>query len=315
MKLPIAALVVCALFTSSCSDDATTERTKPNVSLVTFNTGMPQLQGEPGDYVDQYGNGLAWKPLVADTRVFFESASPDIALFQEIFHPEECVSVTPEAKPGFVCEDWQSGDPTVVQMLLGADYQVACNLGKPDKCLAVKKSFGSLVGCSDDVCLDGLAGSQVPDCGSGSRVGRGVIQLARDGSLLTVVNVHGSSGLTQADQDCRVLQFAQVFEELGIGDGPAANGERNVIAGDLNTDPGRMTDYDESASAFSAYVGTGTPFHFVSAVGPKAPPTYGGLFNIDHVVSDALGGSCTSAGKISDIGGFDHEPLVCRLTL
>lgn len=34
----------------------------------------------------------------------------------------------------------------------------ACHSGKPDKCAAVKRSFGSFRGCGDDFCLEGLMG-------------------------------------------------------------------------------------------------------------------------------------------------------------
>jgi hypothetical protein len=305
------AFLACGCSSEAASDSAS----RPTFSLVTFNTGMPGVGGAAGDHVDEYGNGLAWLPLVEAAQTFFQSERPDVAFFQEIFHPEECANVTPDARPGFVCESWQPGDPTVAQTLLGPDYQVACHLGKPDKCIGVKKSFASLTECDADLCLDGLAGAEVSGCGGGSRIGRGVVQLARDGSLLTLVNVHGTSGITQPDQDCRVHQFQQVFEDLGLGDGPGVNGERNLVAGDLNTDPGRMSDYDESAAKFGEHAGPGKPFSFVSAIGPDAPPTYGGLFNIDHVVSDALPGDCHSAGDIADIAGFDHEPLVCRIAL
>jgi hypothetical protein len=50
-----------------------------------------------------------------------------------------------------------------------------------------------------------------------------------EGSTITVVNVHGSSGLAQEDQDCRVLQFDQVFVDLGDVGEPAANGARNPV--------------------------------------------------------------------------------------
>ncbi len=314
----------CALFLAllsiGCSSDPESEPAKPHFVVVTFNTGTPQLAGDPGTYVkDWYGTGLSWRALIDETNVFFADVSPNVALFQEIFHPEDCPNIPPEAKPGFVCETWQPGDPTVVQMVLGDGYQVACNLGKPDKCAAVKKTFGKFQGCDADLCLDGLSGAEVPSCGGGSRIGRGVIERT-NGEVFTLVNVHGTSGLAQADQDCRVKQFEQVFVDLGAGDGPAANGAQNVIAGDLNTDPVKNAGFDESAQKFSEFVGEGKPFHFVSDVGESAEPSYAGLFNIDHVASDAFVGSCFSAGVtaahpgVTEMPSFDHHPLVCTLS-
>lgn len=271
---------------------------------------------------DHYGNGLAWRAVVDDAKAFFARVSPDVVVFQEIFHSPDCANVPASARAGFVCETWQPGDPTVSQVVLGAGYQVACNLGKPDKCAAVKRGFGAIRGCAGALCIDGLAGATVAGCGGGSRVGRAVIDLARGGSL-TLVNVHGSSGMKSEDADCRKKQFRQVFENL---DGqPAANGARNLVMGDLNTDPARLALVDESARKLGDWVGQGKAFSFLTEVGSSARPTYtsalvpglGQGFNIDHVMSDAFAGTCWAAGvtpghaAVSSIKYFDHHAIVC----
>jgi len=310
-----------------CSSDEAVAPTF-DVVVATFNTGTTEnISLTPDDdswgeeqavYSDQYyGNGLAWAEVVEDTRRFFANTPVDVVAFQEMFYSGDCPGVPEEARPGFVCETWKPGEPTVAQVVVGEGFQVACNLGKPDKCLAVRKSFGQLVGCDADLCLDGLDGAEVPDCGSGSRVGRGVITRP-DGASVTVVAVHGTSGLEASDQACRGAQFAQIFEDL---DGaPAANGDRNIILGDFNTDPGRNTDFDEGAQLVAAYtLAEGAPFHFVSEVGPDAEPTYARLFNIDHVIADAYDGSCWVPGisegepAVTTVNFFDHHPIVCGL--
>ncbi len=311
------ALVVAA----GCSDE-------PQLHFVvaTFNTGttagLPHDDPPDDGYSSAdaaisdmyYGDGLAWPPAIEATRQFFADVKPDLVNFQEIFYTGDCAGIPVNARTNFVCATWQDGDPTVVQMVLGADYQIACNLGKPDKCAAVKRSFGSFRGCDADLCLDGLDGSVVNGCGGGSRVGRGVIDLVAGGSI-TLVNVHGSSGLTAADEDCRVREFDQVFVNLGDG-APAASGDLNVIMGDLNTDPVRFASADPSAAHFADLV-DGGGFHFVSDVGEMAPATYQGAVNIDHVVSDRYDGHCWAAGttdghpRVTDAVYFDHEPVVC----
>lgn len=319
--------LVFGFLLGGCSSDDPGD--SPAFVVATFNTGTTTGLGHdspPDDgygsaqakISDQYyGDGLAWAAVIADTHAWFQQNPVDVVGFQEIFHPGECTTVPAEAKPGFVCETWQPGDPTVAQTIVGEGFQVACNVGHSDKCLAVRKSFGSIAGCDADLCLDFLRGSEVNGCGKGSRIGGAVIQLAAGGNL-TVVNVHGSSGLAQSDQDCRALQFSQVFIDAGDG-APAANGARNVIFGDFNTDPGRMADFDESAALVNEYTGNGNPFHFVTAVGAEAPPTYAGLFDIDHVISDAFSGSCFVAGlseghaAVTETVYFDHKPHVCRL--
>jgi hypothetical protein len=156
------------------------------------------------------------------------------------------------------------------------------------------------------------------DCGSGSRIGRGVVDLVGGGTI-TVVGVHGSSGITLDDQACRERQFDQVFVDLGLGDGePAANGAVNVILGDFNTDPLRLADGDTSAARVAEFVGEGKRFHFINDVGRMAAPTYA-IFNIDHVISDGFTGSCVVPGvtegvpPVTDAVYFDHKPIVCRI--
>jgi hypothetical protein len=297
-------------------------------TVVTFNTGTTEgivPGGEPnGGYGEEqagwsdlyYGDGLAFEAVIADAQAFFTREDPDIVVFQEIFYSGLCPEIDPEFTPGFVCEHWQPGDPTVAQRILGDGWQVACHPGKDDKCAAVNRRFGTFAGCDDDFCLEGLDGGEVEGCGSGSRVARGLIELEVGGTL-TVVNVHGSSGLSSDDQGCRHQQFQLVFEDL---DGaPAANGDRNLIMGDLNTDPGRLGDADPSAVYFAQQVEQGG-FHFVTDVGPDAEPTYA-LVNIDHVVSDAFEGGCRTPGltegdpPVSDIVYFDHRPEVCDVAV
>lgn len=311
--------------------DAGADAGTPDISFVavTFNTGTSSSQphdNPPDDGYGSaqalisdtyYGDGLAWMPVVDATERFFHELSPDVVAFQEIFYAGDCPSIPPEDQVGWFCEGWSVGDPTVANVILGMGYQVACNLGKPDKCVAVSRRFGTFRGCDQDLCLDVLDGAQVVGCGSGSRVGRGVIDLVGGGSI-TVVNVHGTSGITSTEQDCRVRQFDQVFVDL---DGqPAANGAVTLVMGDLNTDPVRLASGDPSAARFSDFVGDGLPFHFITATGRTAEPTYAGLFNIDHIASNALTGSCYTAGiteghpGITDIVYFDHHPVVCTIS-
>ena len=298
---------------------------------VTFNTGTTLNMGHdlpPDDgytsahakLSDQYyGDGLAWHKAVTATKAWFAQVNPDVVVFQEIFYAGDCPGIPQTAYKDFYCETWKAGDPTVAQEVLGTGYQVMCHVGKSDKCAAVKKSFGTFQGCKTDFCLEGLEGFPVKDCGSGSRIGRGTIDLVGGGTL-TLVNVHGSSGVNGDDMDCRVKQFEQVFVDLGDGK-PAASGVRNLIMGDLNTDPGRVALFDKSAARWNDFVGSGKKFHFISDVGPLAPPSYSGLFNIDHVVSDVGKGSCWIAGVtaghpvVLDAVYFDHKPVVCAVTL
>jgi len=302
------------------------------LTVVTFNTGTSttllhdlnpfdgytSTQAQLAD--EWYGNGLAWRTAIAGTIDWFAALQPDLVVFQEIFHPEECASIPSQHHTGFICETWSPGDPTVAQMVLGNGYQVACHLGKSDKCAAVKKSFGSFAGCAQDLCIEGLDGFET-SCGSGSRNGRGLVQLTRGGEL-TLVNHHGSSGINGDDQDCRVLQIDQIFVDFGDGQ-PAANGARNIVMGDLNTDPARWTLLDPSAARWNDFVGGGFDFGWITDATNDATPTYldvvGIGVNIDHVASDAFTGSCVHPGvdgedPVLDFILFDHKPAVCVIT-
>ena len=297
---------------------ADTEAGPVEFLAVTFNTGG-HANGED-DVADQwYGNGLSWTPAVEQTRAFFDALQPDIVVFQEIFHSPDCVDIPTEFHPGYVCDGWSEGDPTVAQLILGDDYQIACHLGKTDKCAAVKTSFGSFAGCDSDYCLEGLAGGTVDGCGNGSRVGRGVIELVGGGEL-TVVNFHGTSGILPEDQACRVEQVNQVFLDLDGSGQPGAGGERNLVLGDFNTDPARSVLFDFSAQRWNDFVGADHPFHFITDVGTEALPTYAGIANIDHQVSDTFEGACWHPGitpgyePVVDFSYFDHVPAVCQLS-
>jgi hypothetical protein len=296
---------------------------------VTFNSGTSEVMGhdDPPDdgYTSAhaavsdawYGDGLAWTPAVEATRAFFEALDPEVVVFQEVFWSEECTAIPADAHPDFVCETWSAGDPTVAQAVLGDGWQVMCHPGNPDKCAAVHERFGRFRGCEDVFCIEGLDGTRVEGCGGGARVGRGVIEL-EDGGTLTLVSVHGSSGFATDDQQCRVRQVEQVFLDLGDGT-PGASGGRNLVMGDLNTDPGRWADFDPSAARWNDFVGEGQPFEFVTEVGPEAPRSYQGVATIDHVISDALSGDCWIAGLtqghpvVIEAVYFDHMPLVCEL--
>jgi len=311
------------LLLTACGKGPADSATPASASFlaVTFNTGTTEglaHDAEPDDgYTEDhamlsdthYGDGLAWIPAVDATREWFAEVRPDIVVFQEVFHSEDCAIIPAEAQGDFVCERWQPGDPVVAQEVLGGSYQVACHPGKPDKCVAVHRDFGTLRG--------DLAGFTVDGCGSGARVARGVIDRA-DGTELTLVNYHGSSGLASEDQDCRARQVDQVFVDLGDGE-PGANGKANLVMGDLNTDPGRWQDIDISAARWSDFVGDGRELTFHTEVGPDAEPTYL-LANIDHVMSDAFTGQCWTAGiseghpDVIDAVYFDHKPAVCDLS-
>lgn len=298
-------------------------------TAVTFNTGTTEgldHDAAPDDgYTGAhaavsdawYGDGLAWSPAVAAVTTWMETVQPDVVGVQELFWAGGCSEIPAEHHPDFFCEDWARGDASVLETVLGPDFQIACHPGKPDKCVAVRSAWARIRGCEDAVCMDGLDGWGVEGCGQGARVARAELDL-RDGSELVVVHVHGSSGLSADDQACRVAQVDQVFVDLGDGrpgvlDGPA------LVLGDLNTDPHRFLASDDSAQRWAEHIDQ-QGFHWLTQVGPDAPGSYAGLADIDHMASDSLTGDCTIAGvqdalpAVLDAVYFDHHPVVCTLS-
>ena len=149
----------------------------PPLKVVTFNGGTTLSLGhEHAELSDAaYGNGLAWWPAIEVAQDWFAELQPDVVAMQEVFHTDDCVDEHEE----FVCSSWTEG--SVLELVLGSDYTVVCHPGKNDKCIAARESFT-------------VVGASIEGCGDGARVGRAELE------GLTVVTVHGSSGLTTDDQ-------------------------------------------------------------------------------------------------------------------
>ena len=70
------------------------------------------------------------------------------------------------------------------------------------------------------------------------------------------------------DEECRMAQITQIFVVLSDGE-PAANGEQNVVLGDVNVDPHRGFSSQPSARHFRRFVGLGGSL----GASPSSPPT------------------------------------------
>ncbi len=176
-------------------------------TVMTFNVGTTaqalhdkdEEAGEGDGYTSEhaawisehYGNNLSWKPAEAALRQFIAERRPDIIGFQEMFYDPWCADEPdPPDELEMVCEGYDPAGPLTVERLVGPDYQVASAQGHPDNWIAVRREFGTLVGCPDEgPCAEGSKGFGIPDCCSGARVSSIDVQLA-DGRLLTVVDVH-----------------------------------------------------------------------------------------------------------------------------
>lgn len=257
-----------------------------------------------------YGNGLAFIPAVADAKAWLAAHPADLVAFQEIFDPAICAEIPTEAHAGFACAGWSAATPTVAEQLVGADFAVACHPGKSDKCLAVRKSFASIDGCDGPLCRDAGFGYPIAGCGKGARAARFVLRRP-GGEVLYVRTVHGNSGMKDSDKQCRTQLFQAALTELEPG--------RHLVLGDFNTDPVRFASIDSSAAALLALTAPGQALQFLTEIGADAPPTYGGMVGIDHVLAVGVQGTCSHAGISADlpaasaVGWWDHAPVRCML--
>ena len=304
-------------------------RSSPPFVAMTFNigttTGLSHDEGNDGytqemsDHTDEfYENSLSWNPAEEALTAFLAAQSPDVVVFQEMFFDPWCADIPIDPDLDFVCQDYTAKRPLQLQRLLGEGYQVACALDEEDNCAGIKRDFGSISGCDDDVCLGALDGMGPPSgCSNGAKVGTLDIETATRG-ILTLVNVHASSGIRDEDTACRVDQLRQIFVDRGDGV-PAAWGRTNLVMGDINTDPFQMSDLDPSAAEWNSHVGDGRGFDYISSDTEEGEPTYAGLFRIDHVVSDALTGGCMVPGEsvgtepMMEATYWDHRPVICTI--
>lgn len=259
-----------------------------------------------------YGNGLSWRPAEEAFAAWLQGVRPDVVGLQEGFYDPDCDEIEVDEHLDFICRERDGS--LQVRRLVGEGYQVAIAPGQTDNALAVRREVGAFVGCDEDVCA--LTGFETPgDCGRGARIARGELALV-GGEVLTVVLVHGTSGVGSDDEACRVSQVEQVF--VDHGDGRPAVGERSLVLGDLNTDPAAFAGADPSADRWSDFVGEGRDFRWHTEL--DGPPTYAGLVRIDHVASDAFDGGCVHPGvtpgeeAVWDTVYWDHVPVVCALT-
>lgn len=286
--------------------------------LVKGHSGLANEYGSDDALISDkyYGNGLAWKKALLPVAALIVETSPDIIGLQEVFDPEECKNIPIQYHREFICNNWQSGDLTVLQLILGDDYQVACHLNDSQKCIAVKKSFGKIRGCDSNVCLRFLEGQIFKGCGGRTRLGRAVID-RKNGESITVTHIHATSGLSIKDKDCRNKQFRAIFEDWGDGV-PGASGPQNIVFGDFNTDPDRMAWMDKSAKTLSEYLNNGS-FRKINSEERQNRATYLGIVNIDHIISDSFQGDCFSPGitagtdYVLSYSFFDHVPSICKL--
>lgn len=304
--------------------------------VATFNVGtssqtLHDKDEEQGDgdgytstqaaYINDYlGNSLAWFPAEAALKAWLDKERPEIVAFQEMMWDPWCEDApAPPPDIGLVCQGYTADRPWTAERLLGEDYQLAYAVGQEDLFVGVRRDFGRLDGCPETGRCTALTGQGVfGECNKSPRV-TAITVTVKDGRQLVLVNAHTTAGMNEHDQMCRAKQIDQIFLDDGSGQ-PLANGEVNLVLGDMNTDPFLFAGADASADQLNKYIGPGKAFAYLSSASAEGPPTHVTTMRLDHVASDALTGSCVVPGEsegtqlIMTTSFFDHRPVLCAVS-
>ncbi len=274
------------------------------------------------DYIYKLCDAATESAITSSVRAH----APDVVALQEVSTAVQCAALT-ETDPAKVCHPSRTAvDPDQARRVLGPDFTIVCNARNSFECVAVRTSFGSIVGCSDGaICLRGARTSPAaPGCSDGFTVSS-VVVTPRRGDAFTIVNGHPPSGPTAASIACREEQVRRIFEDVG-GDSALVARERSLITGDFNLDP--YADDEASVVTFRRHVGelgSGKRFRYHSGIAEHDPPYKTGFTIatarvLDHVASDFLAGTCTTLGeapgttRLDGGTGTDHRALLCMLT-
>lgn len=238
------------------------------------------------------------------------SLAPDIVVLQEVVGRHQC-GVVDDDTPGFVCHrERTTVEPSQARRLVGEGYDISCTARHGFECVAVKRSFGSLAGCTAEGACDAAETAPVVEGCDPSFSVSGVNVELRSGGRLRVVNAHAD----EADEGCRAAQVRQVFALAGP--------DPTLVAGSLQLDP--FANDDESVRAFLEHVGDNELFGYHSGPAEHEPPyptKADGGGTLDHVLSDFAEGACVTLGAaprsepLAPDDGTDHRALWCALEM
>lgn len=240
--------------------------------------------------------------------------NPDVVFLLEVLDPAYCGPETWDGDPDLACTGAPDRDPYAqATRYVGPDYTVVCDAIEHYDCVAVKADRIALEECpAGQTCIGAAESPPHPDaCGAGAwitSVSR--VHATVDDRPLTIVFAHPIAA--GSDDPCRVAQYEQAFAALPEGD--------TLIAGDMNFDPYRVTNWDAS-TAWRTYVGEGRPFTAHNVVEGELPlPTILGVATLDYVLSNAFEGGCEVLGESAGtermdapLNTMDHRAVVCSL--
>jgi hypothetical protein len=283
------------------------------LSFLTANIGNTLLDCE------DYAYNLCEVDVEARIREQIAALRPDVVALQEVLADWQCDDIDEDDRNRTCHADARSDEPSQVRRLLGPDYDVTCDGRNGYECYGVHTAFGAIDECASGDCV-AQTPDVVDDCDPGFSVSAVDVTVAggdtgergaSDDARFTLVNGHPASGW---ETECRAAQMEQAF---ALADGPA------LIGGDMNLDPWR--DVDESVLVWDEHVGEGRRFHYLSGPAEATPPrptnvSVIGESVLDHVVSDAFVGDCSTLGeapgttRLDGGAGMDHRAIFCALS-
>jgi hypothetical protein len=260
---------------------------------------------------------------------------PDIVALSEVPTPAQCAALG-EVEPWHICHPdhiaAHGGEQEAVRRMLGDGYTIACNVGAGFECVGARVGRAAIAGCAEGaLCRDGARTSPTPDgCDDGFSVSAVSAEVAD--LTLDVVNVHPKSGNSDADAECRLGVLRPAFEDDHPD--PIRALPMTLVGGDFNFDPYSQDPERADVAWWNGLVGgvfgdPERPFWYHSGIAEHNPPypTLFGTLVLDHVVSNALTGTCVTLGAAPgtapadrDAGDniaerFDHRALYCLLGL
>lgn len=309
---------------------------KANIRILSMNIGNASTKRTDGVHA-AYDLRLTYRTYedAIAQRIAALNPKPHIIAFQEVLTKKRCALLSQEDRSSDIEKTCWDQKEDQVQRLAGPDYAIVCDGNEGIDCLAILKSFASIVGLSDSY-YPSLKSHTAPlpppvdnpdlklstcdyskgechhfgfSCDPESSVAAVRLKL-KNGTYINVVFLHP----TAIGEVCQQAQLLQTFE-LATKNLP----EKTLILGDWNMDMIRYIGNNTVAFIAKKYIGVGREFRLhnnidESCAFTKTSPF--GFATVDHVVSNFARGICRvyqsngmSTKYYSPLKNFDHGIL------
>lgn len=184
---------------------------------------------------DYYDNNLCLLDSEQALAQTLAEAQPTLVFLQEMWHQPGCDDVDRPSEvqtAPFVC----AGEGKQPPRVLPEGMAWSCSPGYPDNCIGWNPArFVPELDCAGLDCGENLEDLQT-GCADPGRIA--VLPGELDGEPTTLAVMHTTAGFNSDNIDCRVEQIEGLAARLSDADG-----QRLVVAGDVNLDPaGESTD-------------------------------------------------------------------------